>query len=267
MERLISFSVLATALLLGACDSEPSVTASAPASAEAALDATASAFEVAPAFLGTPPPPSYGTFSGSVVARTVDGHRVVVSLDSAPSDGLVDRVFSFQTDTALSTPVSFDADDANVTLVHGNLFVEVGARSLQLRTSGFDVGQAVAARSLRGPDLGIATSVELSAPRRTIVGVGLAQQVVEPDAAFALARARDGAEYLSTSESTCATSLPFIDLPGSGSTSKKPDCVNGYCPAGGPGSTDCGAGGCTVSCGSGYHSCCDGVSCKCCRNS
>ncbi len=37
----------------------------------------------------------------------------------------------------------------------------------------------------------------------------------------------------------------------------------GGCVAGGPGATSCSAGGCTVTCGSGYYPCCEGGTCTC----
>ncbi len=38
---------------------------------------------------------------------------------------------------------------------------------------------------------------------------------------------------------------------------------NTQCVAGGPGSSQCGAGGCTVNCAAGYYSCCQGGTCLC----
>lgn len=213
------------------------------------------------------PPPNHGQFEGAVVIRTVDELRVVVSLDEAKEDGgpdgLVDRVFTLQTETPLQDAISADLARAQLTLVNGNLFVDPasGERGLRLQTAGFDLSAAT--RLSLGDRVALA-SVNQTLDRRTVSGIGLAQQVVSTTDRFALARARNASEYASVATSACAASWPFGALGGDAQRALV-GCSDGACMAGGPGSDGCSKGGCTVSCGDGYYSCCDGATCQCCR--
>lgn len=259
-----SLAVLAAAgtVWLAACDSS-----TAPASTEASVDArTATA---APAIGSTPAAKPAGLYRGAVVVRTVDHRRVVVSLDardaSGETDGQVDRIFTLQTREALPAALSLDATDATVRLVHGNLFVDRPAgRGLHLRTDGYALSDERGAAALRRAGTAeIVAGLDRDAARREVVGVGLAQQIVDAEDRFALARARDAAEYTPVTRSSCAASRPFRALGGS-PAAERTNCSNRNCPAGGPGSTGCGANGCDVTCADGYYACCDGTSCKCC---
>lgn len=251
---------LVSTALFAACDSNTS----APASV-AATEAAPSAMDAEPIFTGEPPEKA-GAFVGDVAVRTVDKRRVVVSLDEAPTDGRVDRVFTLQTEAPFARPISFDASEASITLLHGNLFVDAGAETVHLQTNGFDVAEGIAERRLPALGYDLAKALDLEAPRRTLVGIGLAQKVVDPGTGLTLADARSTTAYVAVGES-CASSLPFKSLLPAGTTGvERQNCGNGYCPGGGPGSTGCGAGGCDVTCGNGYHACCDGATCTCCSN-
>lgn len=202
------------------------------------------------------PAPAYGTFTGDVVVRSVDDRRVVVTVDDEPNgapDGLADRVFSFQVEGQLESPVGIEANGATVRYMHGNLYLDRpgGDAGLHLRVGGYDIDEdtpliPVQAASVR-------SGIDVTQSRREIVGVGLSHQLMADQDPFEMSRARDASEYASVSATSCADSQPFAE--GDGVQARERNCSDGNCPAGGPGSTGCGANGCNVSCGNGYYAC------------
>lgn len=247
--------VLALSLALTACDSSDSPTADGTAQAPTS--------QVTPS---TGPPQSFGVFTGAIVVRTVDAQRVVVSLDADSPDGVIDRIFTLQTDTDLAEPLDFEADRATLRLAHGNLFVDAPSRKrgLHLQTGGFALDNEEGRKALRQAGAAVALDdLDADRPRRLVVGVGLAQHVVDASEGVTLDQARAASAYLPVGTSSCALSLPFKTLDG-GSLGRAQNCSTG-CSSGGPGSESCGDGDCNVSCSGGYYSCCDGATCTCCR--
>lgn len=235
---------LLVATIIACVDRSPPLNPSAPSSADKTKSALA----------GRPPraydihADSTGRLVGEVSLRTAAGGKVLVlSVDTVPQDGIADRFFTLQSETAFG---DVDARHAAGIVEYQNTQVDVQMPS------------------------------ERRAFRMYILGRGNRETKLTPGAVvfagFGLAR-RTGQYALENGQLTSADVDQIVTLSCNFGVAIGPFYVP-HCQAGGLGSTSCSINGCqfgephdcSTSCGAGFFACCNclvgGASCPCLKN-